>query len=87
MQQLAYVFINDEGWYFGDRVSARIKKGQQAHCFYEPFQQAKLFSSARVAVKYRSDIINTDISDKMILMSIGLAHTKQDIFKAILKKD
>lgn len=87
MQQLAYVFITDEGWYFGDRVSARIKKGQKNACFFQPFKQAKLFSSAGAAKAYRSGIINTDISDKMILMSIGLAHTKQDIFKAILKKD
>lgn len=87
MKRIVYVFVNDEGWYFGDRVSAGIEPGQQNNCFYQPFQQARLFSSIRAAETYRKDIINIDVSDRMILMPINITHTKQDIFKAILKKD
>jgi len=87
MQNIAYVFVNDKGWFFGDRESADIRLGKRITCFYKPFQEARLFSSIKVAKIFRDGIINTDISDKMILMPIDLTHTKQDIFKAILKKD
>ncbi len=87
MQNTVYVFINDEGWFFGDRESAGIAKGQQNPCFYKPFQQAKLFSSIRAAKTYRKRIINTDVSDEMKLMPITLTYSEQDIFKAILKRE
>lgn len=87
MQKLVYVFVNDKGWYFGDRVSAGIQAREHSSGFFQPFQQAKLFSSIRAAEAYRKGIINTDVSDRMILMPIDITYSKQDIFKAILKHD
>jgi len=87
MQATVYVFVNKKGWFFGDRESAGLELGQRNHCFFQPFQQAKVFSSIREAVKYRSGIINTDVSIDMTLMPITITYSEQDIFKAILKKD
>jgi len=89
MQGTVYVFVNDKGWFFGDRESAGLKRGTPpvVACFFESFQQAKLFSSVWAAVKYRSGIINTNISIQMTLMPINVTYSEQDIFKAILKHD
>lgn len=84
MKHTVYVFINQDGWYYGNLLSSREPRGTHRKTFYKDFEQALLFSSSDAAVEYMDGIINTNIADKMILVPLKIEVDPKQIFKAIL---
>lgn len=84
MKSTVYVFVTNDGQYYGNRDSARIPTGVRSGSLYDDFNKAMLFTSEEYAIEYRGKIINANVSDKMKLMPIEVEFTKAEMFKAVL---
>ena len=84
MKATVYVFVTNDGQFYGNRDSARIPIGARSGSLYDDFNKAMLFTSEEYAIEYRGKITNTTISNRMKLMPLEVEFTKAEMFKAIL---